>query len=221
MAEDIRTMTNPDGITEFERGYEVPDCVVLDSTYCSMGRMVANRACKAAGWNYFDSVILLDLVPECGVTVEDVEAFEAKLADGTADIASLRASDEFKRIDAAFQLAVERALAQGPCLIHDRVDKATVLAMGKTCASALCYAYDKPAKRVRAQYSPLYAHLSDPAELDVAIVREDNKRIAWHALHSDDTRWGERGTYDLMINTDLIGRDFAAQILAQLMLGEK
>ena len=59
MAEDIRTMTNPDGITEFERGYEVPDCVVLDSTYCSMGRMVANRACKAAGWNYFDSVIRL------------------------------------------------------------------------------------------------------------------------------------------------------------------
>ncbi len=31
MAEDIRKMTNPEGIAEFDRGYTVPDCVVLGS----------------------------------------------------------------------------------------------------------------------------------------------------------------------------------------------
>lgn len=29
MAEDIRKMTNPEGIAEFDRGYTVPDCVAI------------------------------------------------------------------------------------------------------------------------------------------------------------------------------------------------
>ena len=219
MAEDIRNMTNPEGIAEFDRGYEVPDCVVLDSAYCSMGRMVALRACDAAGWAMHDSNTLLALVPECGITMDDVEAFENRAAPADADLAALRGTDEFRRISDAFHLAAERALGQGPCLIHDRVTKAFVEGLGKTCVSAMTYATDRPAMRVRAQYSPVYAHLTDPSELDAAIAHEDDRRRAWHALHSDDTRWGEPVTYDLMICTDAIGRDFAAELLAQLMRG--
>ena len=221
MAEDIRKMTNPEGIAEFDRGYTVPDCVMLDSAYCSMGRMVALRACDAAGWTMHDSNTLLALVPECGVTMDDVEAFENQASAAGADLAALRETDEFKRISGAFRLAAERAIEQGPCLIHDRVDKAFVENLGKTCASAMTYASDKPAMRVRAQYSPVYAHLTDPAELDAAIAHEDDRRRTWHALHTDATRWGEPATYDLMINTDLIGRDFAAQLLAKLMTGQE
>ena len=220
MAEDMRNVASTAGIEEFERGYCVPECVVLDSTYCSMGRMVAVRACKQAGWTYHDSATLLELVPEYGLTADDVLAFERQFADGHVDVEAVRADGEFKRIDEAYRKAVERALAQGPCLIHDRVDKATVLSMGHTCASALCHAHDAEAMRVRAKISVLYKHLADPAELDAAIAREDNMRRAWHALHSDTTVWGEPGLYDLMINTDQIGRDFAAQLLAQLMLGQ-
>lgn len=221
MAEDVRKAADTTGMQEFEHSYAVPDCIVLDSAYCSMGRMVALRACKQTGWNYFDSVILLDLVPECGVTTDDVDAFEDKASSPDADLAALRTSDEFKRIDAAFHLAVERALEQGPCLIHDRVDKATIRGLGKTCASVLCFAHDQKAMRVRAQVSPLYKDLIDPAELDAAIAHEDARRRTWHALHSDTTHWGEPATYDLMINTDMIGRDFAAQLLAQLMEGQE
>jgi hypothetical protein len=31
--------------------------------------------------------------------------------------------------------------------------------------------------------------------------------------------WGEPATYDLMLSTDLVGRDLAAELLARLMLG--
>ena len=75
--------------------------------------------------------------------------------------------------------------------------------------------------RVRAKVSPLYRDLSSDADLDAAIRREDSVRRAWHMLNSDTTMWGEPPTYDLMINTDLIGRDFAAQLLAQLMVGQR
>ena len=220
MAEDIRTMTNPDGVAEFDRGYQVPDCVVLDSAYCSMGRMVALRACDAAGWTMHDTNTLLALVPECGVTVEDVDAFEARSAAPDADLAALRGTDEFRRISGAFRLAAERAIAAGPCLIHDRVDKEFVQGLGKRCVSAMTYASDRPAMRVRAQYSPMYEHLTDPDELDAAIAYEDRRRISWHALHTSETVWGERDTYDLMLSTDLIGRDFAAELLARLMTGQ-
>lgn len=219
MAEDIRKMTNPEGIVEFERGYVVPDCVVLDSAYCSMGRMVALRACDAAGWTMHDSNTLLALVPECGVTMDDVEAFENEATAEGADLAALRESDEYKRISGAFRLAAERALNQGPCLIHDRVTKAFVESLGKTCVSAMTYASDRPAMRVRAQYSPVYAHLTDSDELDAAIAHEDARRRTWHALGGDDTRWGDPATYDLMLSTDTIGRDFAAELLARLMQG--
>ena len=219
MAEDIHKIANPEGIVEFERGYVVPDCVVLDSAYCSMGRMVALRACDAAGWTMHDSNTLLALVPECGVTMDDVEACENEATAEGADLAALRESDEYKRISGAFRLAAERALNQGPCLIHDRVTKAFVESLGKTCVSAMTYASDRPAMRVRAQYSPLYAHLTDPDELDAAIAHEDARRRTWHALGGDDTRWGDPATYDLMLCTDTIGRDFAAELLARLMQG--
>ena len=221
MAESMSNTLSTKGMSEFERGYVVPDCVVLDSAYCSMGRMIALRACKAAGWTYHDTVTLLDLVPECGVTADDVDAFEAKSAAPDANLNELRSSDEYQRILAAYRLAAERALAEGPCLIHDRVGKAFVQSLGKTCASAMTYASDRPAMRVRAKVSPLYADLTDDDELDAAIAYENAHRRSWHALADDGTTWGEPETYDLMINTDLIGRDFAAQILAQLMVGQE
>ena len=221
MAESMSSTLSTKGMSEFERGYVVPDCVVLDSAYCSMGRMIALRACKAAGWTYHDTVTLLDLVPECGVTADDVDAFEAKSAAPDANLNELRSSDEYQRILAAYRLAAERALAEGPCLIHDRVGKAFVQSLGKTCASAMTYASDRPAMRVRAKVSPLYADLTDDDELDAAIAYENAHRRSWHALADDGTTWGEPATYDLMINTDLIGRDFAAQILAQLMVGQE
>ncbi len=221
MAEDMSKALSTEGMSEFERGYAVPDCVVLDSAYCSMGRMVAVRACKATGWTYHDTVTLLSLVPECGVTADEVDAFELKSAAPGADLAALHESAEYQRIIGAYRLAAERALAQGPCLIHDRVTKSFVQSLGKTCASAMTYASDRPAMRVRAKVSPLYASLTEDAELDAAIAFEDAHRRAWHALANDGTTWGEPLTYDLMINTDLIGRDFAAQLLAQLMVGQQ
>ena len=221
MAESMSSTLSTKGMREFERGYVVPDCVVLDSAYCSMGRMIALRACKAAGWTYHDTVTLLDLVPECGVTADDVDAFEAKSAAPDADLNELRSSDEYQRILAAYRLAAERALAEGPCLIHDRVGKAFVESLGKTCVSAMTYASDRPAMRVRAKVSPLYADLTNDAELDAAIAYENARRHSWHALADDGTTWGEPATYDLMIKTDLIGRDFAAQMLAQLMVGQE
>ena len=82
MAEDVRSAKSTAGVKEFEAVYDRPHCIVLDSAYCSMGRMIGFKACQIGGYEYYDAVILLELVPECGVTSDDVAAFEKKLRTG-------------------------------------------------------------------------------------------------------------------------------------------
>ena len=79
MAEDIRTMKDVSNLKEFHAEYELPDCVVLDSAYCSMGRMIGYKACQISGYTYYDAVLLLELVPQYGVTKDDVDRYEQKL----------------------------------------------------------------------------------------------------------------------------------------------
>ena len=219
MAEDVRKAIDTSGMKEFERQYSAPHCVVLDSEYCSMGRMIAVRACKISGYRYWDAVQLLELVPECGVTTDDVDGFEKRLRVGIIPKEELENDKEYVRISAAFDKAIDIALSKGPCLIHDRATKEMVLAKGYTCLSALTYASDIPAKIVRARISPLYADITDDETVIQKIKEEDLIRFNYHAAHSD-TVWGEKGTYDLMINTDMFIRDYSAVLLAAAMKTE-
>ncbi len=216
MTEDIRTMVPQTGVREFEKKYEKPWCVVLDSEYCSMGRMIGSRACREAGCHYYDSVILLELVPECGVSMEDVAAFENKLRKKELSRQEIISDPEYIRINTAFEKAIDLALKQGPCLIHDRTTKEEIERKGYTAVSVLVYATDPDAKLVRAKVSPLYKDITDSEELAEKIREETRIRMNYHHAHSD-TVWGDRNTYDICLNSENLGRDFSAQILAGLM----
>lgn len=218
MAEDIRFYTDEltAGRAEFERQYERPHCVVLDSQYCSMGRMIGMRACKAAGFAYYDAALLLDLVPEEGLTIDDVTATEQVLRVRDFTREELVANAEYQRLLAVFDKAVGRALVAGPCLIHDRTTREKVLAQGYRCVSVLTYATDLETKIPRAQISPLYEHLTEREELVRAIAEEDRIRANYHRGHAKHER-GAPEQYDLMINAELFGRDYAGELLASIM----
>ena len=216
MAEDIRKMFRTDGVKEFEKVYEKPHCIVLDSEYCSMGRMIAKKACDATGYAYYDAVILLETVKECGITNEMLGAYEDSLRSRVMPVSEVR-TEEYLRITEAFDRAVSMALEKGPCLIHDRTTKEFVEAKGYSCLSVLTYGTDLAAKMVRASLSPLYKDLAGNKDALLEKIQEEtNIRINYHAGHSDQP-WGERNTYDLCLNTDTLGRDFSAKVLAEFM----
>lgn len=219
MAEDVRNAKSTAGIKEFEAVYESPHCVVLDSAYCSMGRMIGFKACKEAGYEYYDAAVLLELVPEYGLTKDDVDVYEKKLRTESFTAEQLKADPDFSRLTEAFDKAVDIALAKGPCLIHDRVAKEEVIAKGYTCVSAFTYAVDMKAKIVKARVSPLYCDVKDDEDVIRGIHEEDMIRINWHRAHSD-TEWGELNTYDIALNTDVFGRDYSAALLAKIMKAE-
>lgn len=216
MAEDVRNAKSTAGIKEFESVYEKPHCVVLDSAYCSMGRMIGFKACREAGYEYYDATILLELVPELGLTKDDVDEYEKKLRTESFTKEQLRNDPVFAKLSGAFDKAVDIALAKGPCLIHDRIAKEEVIAKGYSCVSAFTYAVDMKAKIVKARVSPLYCDVKDDEEVIKGIQEEDMIRINWHRAHSD-TEWGELNTYDIALNTDVFGRDYSAKLLAKIM----
>lgn len=218
MAEDIRNMALTAGVKAFEKKFEKPYCVILDSEYCSMGRMIGYKACEMAGYAFYDAVTLLDLVPEEGITMKDVDAFEAVLRKKELSKEEIYILPDYSRISGAFEKATDRALAKGPCLIHDRATAKLIQTKGYTVFSVFNYATDQNSKLVRARKSPLYAHIEDPMELREKIQEEDRIRINWHKAHSD-TRWGDRNTYDLCLNAETLGRDYSAWVLGTIMKG--
>lgn len=216
MAEDVRNAKSTAGIKEFESVYEKPHCVVLDSAYCSMGRMIGYKACQEAGYDYYDAAVLLELVPEYGLTKDDVDVYEKKLRNESFTGEQLRSDPVFAKLTEAFDKAVDIALAKGPCLIHDRAAKEEVIAKGYTCVSAMTYAVDMKAKIVKARVSPLYENVADDEAVIKGIHEEDMIRRNWHRAHSD-TEWGDLNTYDIALNTDVFGRDYSAHLLAKIM----
>ena len=219
MAEDVRNAGSTKGLASFEKEYTPPHCVLLDSTYCSMGRMIGNIACSKTGYGYYDAVILLEEVPEENMTKDDVDVYEQKLRKEISR-EELLADPEFQRISAVFDKAIDRALAKGPCLIHDRATKEMIEARGYSVISVLLYATNEKDKIERAKISPLYKDLTDEKEILKKIAEEDMIRRNYHKAGSD-TEWGVKETYDLCINSDELGRDYAGWLLAQLMLGER
>ncbi len=218
MAEDIRNMAGTAGLEEFEKQYEAPHCVVLDSEYCSMGRMIGNKACRKSGYAYYDAVILLETVPECGVTIEDVLEFEKKLRPAVLTREQITEDPMWQKISAAMNKAIDLALAKGPCLIHDRAAKEMITEKGYSCTSVMMYADDMDAKIVRAKVSPFYADLTDRDTIIRMIQEEDNVRINTRIAQSDKA-WGVKENYDLCINSETFGRDYAAELLAAAMKG--
>ena len=216
MAEDIRKIKDLSGIKEFNAAYELPDCVVLDSAYCSMGRMIGFKACQISGYTYYDAVTLLELVPQYGVSKDDVDRYEQKLRTRSFTVEELQADEEFVRLSKIFDEAVDIALSKGRCLIHDRISKEEVLAKGYTCVSAMTYATDLKAKIVKARTSPLYENVKDDSAVIAGINEEDMIRKNWKRGHSKN-EWGCLETYDLALNSDAFGRDYSAELLASLM----
>ncbi len=216
MAEDIRNMVSTKGVEAFEKVYVPPYCVLLDSTYCSMGRMIGNSACKIAGYNYYDAVILLDEIPEEKLTIKELEPFEDFLRKERSK-EEILCEPRYARISACFDKAIDRALAKGPCLIHDRATQNMISECGFSSIRVLTYATNEDDKVERARLSPLYKDLKDRKEILLKIAEEDSIRRNYHLAHSD-TQWGVKETYDLCINTDELGKDFAGKLLSKLMI---
>lgn len=215
MAEDIRKMENTKGIMAFEKRYHKPYCIILDSEYCSMGRMIAITACKLHGYAYHDTVSLLKLAKD-RLSLEELWMFEDQLREKRLTQEQVVKMPEFHKVKAVFDQAITLALAQGPCLIHEWASKQFVASLRHSCLRVMVYAEDMNDKLVRARLSPLYKQVLDDELLKIKIKEEDNIRANYHQACTN-SEWGMKENYDLCLNSDALGQEMAVKILSSCM----
>ena len=202
----------------FQKQFERPHCIILDSEYCSMGRMIALNACEENGYAYYDAEKLMGLLkPE---ERERVLNYDKLLEDINLKEQTLKEDPEFRYVSGLYQSAIRIALENGLCLIHECGIKELIEADGYTCFSVLFYAVNQQEKRERAKTTAIYGNLETNEELDKAIEKEDHGRRIYHNALSEKL-WGKKESYDLCLNTDALGRKKAAELLGELMVGTK
>lgn len=200
MAENILKMASIDGVEAFMKRFIPSQVIVVDSMYCSMGRMVLLDAVKDTPYTYYDLQQIVELLDQ-----KDQQAFflfeQQFKQDGKAmdEKLWLRIIDKVKEL-----------IVQGPCMIHDTVSKAFVEKLGYTCMTIMITSYDMKAKKERAKRSPLYQDVSDQ-DLPDCIVKEDQLRQYISSLTNG--HYGQITEYDLILNTDCFGRQDASLIL--------
>ena len=215
MKEDIRQTLSTQGRKEFEYKLEKPHCIVLDSAYSSMGRMIGLGACKNTGYTYYDGATLLESFDH-NFNDEDVEKTDVRLKDHPMTKEDILEDMLTERIWDTYAAAVVEALHKGPCLIHDHTAKSVVERLGYSCVSVFTYSSDQMNQIKRARVSPRYMNEEDDRVILEAIKAENMIRRNHHAIF-DRNEWGQRNTYDLILNTDILGRDMSIKILADLM----
>ncbi len=217
MKEDVRKINVQPGISQFEKSLETPYCILLDSQYCSMGRMIALKACQQSGYQYYDTVSLMELQSE--VDYRKLQQFEEMLTEDVIDAETITKTAEFQLIRATLNSCVEKALNKGkPLLIHDVAYRSFVEEKGYSCLTVYTYGNNLSDKIVRARVSPLFAQMSSDEEIIEGIHKMDNIRYNQRLLQGSDD-WGKMEAYDLCINIDTFGRDGSAALLAQIMKG--
>lgn len=216
MIEDIRKMPETKGIAAFERKWEKPHVILVDSQYCSMGRMIAINACKDTDYTYYDSVLLLESVSDTDITMQDVQQFEQKLRKADIDL-SLQKDIQFLKIKDAFATAITKAVGNGRCLIHDRASKGLIESLGVSFVSVMIRNSGTHTKCIRASRSPLYQNISDENLLIRYIEEEDHIRRNYKKLCGEDT-WNQSSCYDLIIDSETLSKDLSSTILHQLMI---
>lgn len=217
MRDDVHSKEFWDGVEKkatFQKQFKRPDCIILDSEYCSMGRMIAVKACESSGYAYYDAEKLMSLLkPE---ERELVAQYDKVLENTELTAEDLKKDKEFACVCQLYQQAIRQALKEGPCLIHECGIKERLEQDGYTSLSVLFYAMDQQEKRERAKTTAIYKDLETPEQLDKAIEKENHRRRIYHDALSDRP-WGMKEAYDLCLNTDVMGRKKSAELLGALM----
>lgn len=203
------------GKVEFEKIYQKPHCIALDSEYCSMGRMIAVKACEKAGYTYYDASDLLDLT-DGRLSEKQLVEWDAKISKEGVALQEIRADKEFQNLAKCLFQAVEKALKLGPCLIHERISKDWVVEHGYSCTAVMIYATDYENKISRVKVEPRYMNLETEEELEAALKKEDNKRRNYHNFLTGEL-WGKKESYDLLLNSESLGLNKCVEVLSQMM----
>ena len=184
----------------------------MDSEYCSMGRWISMIVGDVCGMRLYEGIDLAHVSDEEWLTPAYLNDFDNRISGRTAD--ELREDDEFQRVNTALVAAAKTAIATGPCIIHERALGA-LLKDTPDSMRVLLYNSSMEHRIPRAVGDPTFS-LKGASHDEVIgfICSQDADRAAYRNALTDEA-WGEKRSYDLCIDSDLLGREKCAEILIE------
>lgn len=188
--------------------------IVMDSEYCSMGRWISIIVGHQLNMKLYEGKDLVALSDEEWLTESYLQDFDERLVSMTIEEA--KKSDEVKRVHQALSKAILKAVDLGPCIIHERA--ASDVLDGKVeCLKVLLYNTNMEHRIPRAIADQTYDLKNKTHdELIDFIHHEDYKRRIYRNAVSDHL-WGEKETYDLCLDSDILSREKCAEIIVEAM----
>ena len=194
--------------------------ITIGREYGSGGRIVAQRLAEKLGIPFYDKELISEVAKKTGFTENFIRDAENKRPTNSLLYDLYRSVQVPSIPDQVFiaQARVIRELAeQGSCIIVGRCAD-YILRDDPSCLKVFIFAPLK--ERVR-RAKEVYGAREDGSNLESFVRRQDKTRASYYNYFSD-SKWGDRRTYDLCINSR-IGIDTAAGILertARQMMGD-
>lgn len=191
--------------------------ITIGRQYGSGGRQVGQKLAEAFGIPYYDKEILKVAAKESGFCEELFENFDEKPT--TSFLYSLVMdpyalgynSNSFdlplnhKVFLAAFD-AIKSVADKGPCVIVGRCADYALNDYDNVLKVFISGDTDFKVKRV------MEMHDVDEAKAKDIMVKNDKQRASYYNYYTSK-KWGELKSYDLTINTALVGEDGAVEII--------
>ena len=191
--------------------------ITIGRQYGSGGRQVGQKLAKELGIPYYDKEILKVAAQESGFCEELFENFDEKPT--TSFLYSLVMdpyalgynSNSFdlplnhKVFLAAFD-AIKSIADKGPCVIVGRCADYALADYDNVIKVFVSGDYDFKVKRV------MEMHDCDEAKARDIMAKQDKQRSSYYNYYTSK-KWGELKSYDLTINTGIVGEDGAVEII--------
>lgn len=179
--------------------------ITISREFGSGGRELGKRLAEELGIHCYDHEIIELIAKEHGFDERYVANISEKCIEAAYPMTighrfampPVQIMDQGFQVAAAQQQIIENFAKQGDCVIVGRA--ADVILKDYDPLNIFVYA-DKDSKIERCQRrAPQGEHLT-PREIESRMKQIDRNRAQHHQMYSDN-KWGDKGSYDLCINT--------------------
>ena len=190
--------------------------ITISRQYGSGGREIAQQLAKKLGVPYYDNKLITLAAQQSGFDPALFEhadknasnslLFSLSLYSGSTGTYTMPLGDKVFLIQSDI---IRKVAQEGPCVIVGRCAN-YVLRKYENCLNVFLHApLERRVQRAREEYGLTGTKVRDEVQ------RIDKKRSVYYGNFTGE-RWGDAANYDLCINTDAVGIEGAAALMADL-----
>ena len=183
--------------------------VTIDRSYCSGGSAIGKLTAEKLGVKCFDRQIVDMAAQVSGIKLEDIRKYEEALLSPFKSPISLLTKDYPQRIFAAETSVIHDIVENEECcVIVGRCADFILKNKVKTLNVFIESDFEKRQSVAMHEYKIRFD------DVEGVLKRYDKKRSDYYNANTTK-KWGEKLSYDLILNSGTLGYDMCAEIIAR------